>query len=215
MFRKTISLITLAALMVNLMGLTGCTSMVRLPIDKIDLDPPKKVTRLKLKDGGYVSWNTDGVVYVGQAKLFDGIAADGQRLHTRLSKVDSVYFVMGEGTPEQAMDAEGFHQDFIKKREDSVRGEIKRLIYAGDTVEFADNTARIDTTAHAVVGVTKQGDAVSVPLDQVHWMQVRRSAPGKTTLLVLGIGALGAVIALCIAFATTDIGLSDCSSCTW
>ena len=215
MFRKTISIITLAALMVNMMGLTGCTSMVRLPVGEVNLEPPKEVTGLKLKNGGTVRWNTDGGVYIHQAKLFDGVAANGERQHTRLGSVDSVYFVMGEDTGEQALDAVSFHKDIVKKRRDSVRGEIKSLIYASDTVEFANNTARIDTTAHAVVGVTKQGDTVSVPLDQVHSLEIKRGAPGKTILLVTGIAILGAVIGLGIALSTADWGLGSGGGGTW
>lgn len=215
MFRKIISLFTLAALLANTVGLTGCTSTVKVPADEVNLDPPKKTIRIKLKTGGYVLWNANGASYVPRAKLFDGMTDEGERQHTRLDSVDSVYFVMGENTTEQVLDAESFHRDCISKRRDSIRGEIKRLVCVGDTVEFRNNSARIDTTAHAVVGVTKDGETVTVPLDQIQRLEIRRGAPGKTFLLVLGVGTLAFVVAVGIALSTTDWGLGSGGGGTW
>ncbi|UCG62957.1 MAG: hypothetical protein JSV52_06660 [Candidatus Zixiibacteriota bacterium] len=203
MFRQIISLVTLAAFLFNSVVISGCTRIVKIPAGTINQEQPGKITRLKFLDGGNLVWNTDGARYHYREKLFDGVTSDGEPHQVRLVSVDTVYVTVKNDTVEHATDPEAFHEKEVKRWRNTIKGRIHGFTNEEGKVTFYKSTGWIDTTGQFIVGgITESGDTLQTPLSEIDTLEVKRSAPDKTFLAVLGLGALAFLITAIIAGAT-------------
>ena len=209
MLRQIISLVTLAAFLFNSLVISGCSRIVKIPAGTINQEQPGKITRLKFLDGGNLVWNTDGARYHYREKLFDGITSDGEPHKVRLVSVDTVYVTAGNDTLEHAVDPETFHDKEAKRWRNTIRGKIHGFTNEEGKVTFYKSTGWIDTTGQFIVsGITESGDTLQTPLSEIDTLEVKRSAPDKTFLAVLGFTTLALFTALVIAAAFIDMDLN-------
>ncbi len=213
MFKRAISLLTLMAFTFYSFAFSGCTTTVRLPIAEVSLEPPKKVTRLKHRSGKQTVWDARGAEYICKARQFEGVTGDGSRKSVGLVLVDSVYFVIGEEVAEQALDAKTFHDAAVARQRHSIRGQIKGVISDNGTYRFKKEPAQIDTLNQAVVGIVESGDTLSIPLSEVQYLKVRRTATREIVLVIVGLGVL-AVVVTAIVVSQMDFSLWDSPSQT-
>ncbi|UCG62956.1 MAG: hypothetical protein JSV52_06655 [Candidatus Zixiibacteriota bacterium] len=205
MLRQTTNLITLAAFLFYSFASSGCTSRVSVPVRELKLDPPKKVTRVKLEQDSTLVWNSQGAAYIYQAEMFEGITTDGVRQHVRLGSIDSIYYTLGDSPSEQSLDAGAFHKDETNRRKDPIRGKIEGY-FAGIGLTKFQKTGWIDTLNQSIVGIIDTGDTLRTPLNEVASLSVRRASPTKTLLLTAGITV--AIFALWAAIAMSQFELN-------
>lgn len=79
-------------------------------------------------------------------------------------------------------------------------GKPQRVVLrSGEVVELKKTPAEIDAAARLIRYVPVGGPAVEIPFDELAFVQVKDTHPGRTVLLVVGVALLGVAIGVGIA----------------
>ncbi|UCD64433.1 MAG: hypothetical protein JSW34_03090 [Candidatus Zixiibacteriota bacterium] len=197
MFRKTISLVTLTALTIYTFGASGCTKVVTRPGWKIRVTEPVKVTGLKLTSGETVAFDSTGAAYHSKQAIFSGTSSDATSRSIRLDAVDSVYYTKTLDSTVRSASAEWFgrYQSDERQRSDRQKADVGQIItvFTPDTtIWFKEKTGRIDIPNHAVVGISQDGNAVRIPINEVDSLTTARpQGQGLASKLILGAAVIG------------------------
>ncbi|UCE24271.1 MAG: hypothetical protein JSU74_13430 [Candidatus Zixiibacteriota bacterium] len=206
MFRQIISLITLAALMINTIGLTGCTSTTKFPIEEVKNSPPKKVTRLKFDNEEQLVWDSEGATYRREAKQFVGVTTLGDVKRVPADAVDSVLYVIGDSPQVFSQDIGTYTIAESKRSPRNLAGKVKGVLKGQEEIRFVGRRGRINWLDQTVAGRAVTGESLVMPFAEVDQVIIKQPAPGKTALLVIGLTALAGIVVLGIAASQTDFG---------
>lgn len=198
MFRKIISSVTLAALLVNTIGLTGCSKTVKLSIDEVKVVPPMNISEVRQKSGDRIVFDASGGRYFHKVPIIIGVTQQGARARVSVADLDSIFYSLANDSTVHMRDAVTFSREQTAIQKDGIRGEIKGLLTKNGKVRFDSNYGRIDSTALAITGITRSGDTLTVPFDQIDTVQVKRFSTVKSVLLMTGVvfAALAIYVAL-------------------
>ncbi len=176
----------------------GCFKTVTIPIDEVRLSPVTIITRLKLGDDTRVAFDSVGGRYSVYSKMFTGLDENGANWTISLRNVDSVYYTFGYDSREFGQTA----PTFKKLRERNTNGvsvePIRGFCTDGERIKFDSHRGRFDSVNQLILGNGESGERLSVPLNEIDSVQVRRPDNVKTFLLISGIGvaAMATIIAL-------------------
>ncbi len=208
MLRQIISLITMVALLINTIGLTGCTSTTKFPIEEVKNSPPKKVTKLKFDNQNQLVWDSEGATYQRDAKQFAGVTTLGDVKRIPADAVDSVFFVIGNNSEEFSQDIQAYVQDESKRSPVNLKGTVKGVLKGSEEIRFVGRSGRIDWLDEAVMGRAETGGFMEMPFAEVDKVIIKQSAPGKTALLVIGLTALAGLVIWCVAASQMELDWS-------
>ncbi len=195
---------TLGTLAISIaIGLAGCTKTTVVPGQEVRISPTPIIERVTLADGGEVQFDATGGRYLHRIGLIQGISTEGSRENLKVSEIDSVYFTFSNDTALYGRDGKIFAEEQKILREDRVRGSITAVNLGSEEIHFDSKRGHVDSLNSAIVGVTTSGELISVPIDSVHSLKVKRQDKLKTFLL------LGGVAAVAVVLATANYGPDD------
>ncbi len=204
MLREIVSLIALAALLLNTIGLTGCTKTVTVPIEEVRASSPARIAKLTQKGGNPIEFDSAGATYIRQAAMFIGSDVHDTQRRIRLKDVDSVFYRFSHDSRQFAHKA----KTFKKLRDNDTRGivgeEIRGLFASNIRYDFDKHRGRYDPFNYVITGANKSGDSLCFRINEIESIRVKRPDNVKTALLVSGICAVAFVA---IVAATWDMSI--------
>ncbi|UCE24272.1 MAG: hypothetical protein JSU74_13435 [Candidatus Zixiibacteriota bacterium] len=176
-------------------GLTGCTKTISIPGREVRVPPTPVIERVTLADRGEVQFDETGGRYLQRIGLIQGVSTEGARENLKVGAIDSVYFTFSNDTAHYIGDGRTFAKEQETLREDRIKGTITAVNLGSEEIRFDSKNGHVDSLNSAIVGVTSSGELISVPIDSVHSLKVKRQDKLKTFLLLGGVAAVAVVLA--------------------
>lgn len=194
MTRRILAVITLAALFNLTLG--GCSKVVKINPEEIEIDTPKRITGVVLKSGKEVTFDSTGGDYNPAHRRISGESLDGTYLVEPLSKLDIVKAVdlAEDSLSSFSLRARNLHEYLRPKQNEKIisvitKQSIEHKFWSG---------CRIDPVNNAVFGLTTRDSTLRIPIDSVAFFGVKKRDWVRTTIFI------SLYLASCVAFWCLD-----------
>lgn len=192
--RRSLGAVALAA-SANLVG--GCASTHRFVFDAGPA-AALRIERVVANDGRVLRFDSAGGRYDPSAQSIQGTLADGEAAALPLAEVRRLWMRGFDGKRQGAF--WGNPHAWIEGADWRPDGKPQRVVLrSGEVVELKKTPAEIDAAARLIRYVPVGGPAVEIPFDELAFVQVKDTHPGRTVLLVVGVALLGVAIGVGIA----------------
>jgi len=198
---KFISLVTLTSFLILA---SGCTKIADIPLEKYQKGKIYSVILLttiygvKLTNGTEVYYEKKTGFYDSQSREMTGITKEGDTVSNSYNQIDQV--ILNDYSQNIPIVRSIDFSLFLKEVDKNIWGEIDGVsARIGDLLEFDTNGGMIDSVNQKMVGYSKQGKYVEVPLEDIKYIRSDKTNWFKTGLLLIPAGLVITIVILIIS----------------
>jgi len=172
----------------------GCITVVKVKLDEVAVDTPKRITGAVSKTGEEVTFDKKGGEYEPAFRRITGTAEDGERFIKSLKNLDSVRVIdpAEDSLTSISIGARLFHEYIRPGKTD----EIASVVTRDSATHKFWNSGQIDRRNKLILGQSDNGTTLKIPLDSVAYVGVRKQDIIKTGLCFTGCMVVLTAVAL-------------------